>query len=177
MERAKELFLKYSGNRFYMDLDGEGSEYDSYHVSKETEAMWAEEHISRFLESKMQGKEALRAYSAVTELLKSDRRDAKWDRCLYYPLRAGHLDDVTILFMLPVGFQLAKKAAKKHRFSREEADAYLQELDGYIRLVRIRAENGTITRAEDYDMQEFSDPVYTAEYLDKLEQKWTGLFR
>lgn len=113
MERAKELFLKYSGNRFYMDLDGEGSEYDSYHVSKETEAMWAEEHISRFLESKMQGKEALRAYSAVTELLKSDRRNAKWDRCLYYPLRAGHLDDVTILFMLPAGFRLAEKAAKK----------------------------------------------------------------
>ena len=43
MERAKELFLKYNGNRFYMDREGEGSEYDSYHISKETEEMWTEE--------------------------------------------------------------------------------------------------------------------------------------
>ena len=54
-ERAKELFYRYHGNRFYMDHDGEGREYDSYHVSRETEEMWTEELISRFLESKPLG--------------------------------------------------------------------------------------------------------------------------
>ena len=174
--RAKELFLKYNGNHFYMDRDGDGFEYDRYHISKETEEMWAEEYISDFLESKLQGREVLRAYSSVTELLKSDRRDDTWDRCLYYPLRAEHLDDVTILFMLPAGFRMAEKAVKKNCFSREEADAYRKVLNCYVRQVQIRSEEGTLTRAADYVMQEFSDPEYTSEYLSGLEKKWAGLF-
>jgi|GEM_PF-5744982 len=34
-----------------------------------------------------------------------------------------------------------------------------------------------MTRASDYVMQEFSDPVYIADYLSSLKRKWTGLFR
>ena len=172
-ERAKELFYLYHGNRFYMDHDGEGREYDSYHVSRETEEMWTEELISRFLESKPLGKEALRSYSAVADLIRSGSED--WEACLYYPLRAGHLDDVTVLFMLPCSFRMAETAVKKHCFSKEEADAYLQRLDTYARQVLARAENGTLTRAEDFVLQEFSDPVVVADHLKDLKNKWSRL--
>ena len=176
MERAKELFLQYGGNRFHMDREGDGTEYGSYCVSRETEERWAKEYISLFLESETQGREALRAYSTAAELLKSNR-NGDWDSCLYYPLRAKHLDDVTILYMLSAGFRMAERAVKKHRFTRQEADAYLRELDGYVRSVLARAEEGDLTRAADYVMQEFSDPVYAAGYLNDLKEKWDGLFR
>ena len=176
MERAKELFLNYSGNQYYMDLDGVGHEYAAYHIPRETEELWAQEYISGFLASEPQGKEALRAYSAVTELAGKDKRDGVWEKCLYYPLRSGHLDDVTILFMLPGSFRMAERAARKRGFSREDAGAYLRELDGYIRQVRKRAEAGTLTRAADYVMQEFSDPVYVEGYLNGLRKKWVSEF-
>ncbi len=176
MERAKELFYKYRGNHFYMDHDGAGWEYDSYHVSRETEEKWTEELVSHFLASELRGREALRIYSAVTDLMKSDRSRADWDVCLYYPLRASHLDDVTILFMLPDSFRMAEKAVKQDRFSKEEAGAYLGEMDSYIRELQERAEEGTMTRADDYVLKEFSDPVYVADYLSRLKKKWEGLF-
>ena len=100
----------------------------------------------------------------------------RWEQCLFYPLRAKQLDDVTILYMLQVSFQMAERAIEKNCFSRKEADAYLKELDGYMQAVLVRAEKGTMTRAADYAMQEFSDPVYIADYLDGLKQKWDGLF-
>ncbi len=175
-ERAKELFLKYNGNRFYMDREGDGSEYEGYHIPKETEEMWAQEFISGFLKTELKGREALRAYSTATELLKNDRTDDSWVQCLFYPLRAKQLDDVTILYMLQASFQMAERAVGKNCFSKEEADAYLKELDGYIQAVLVRAEKGTMTRAADYVMQEFSDPVYIADYLDGLKQKWAELF-
>lgn len=174
-ERAKELFLKYNGNRFHMDREGEGGEYESYHISRETEEMWTEELISSFLTSDMCGKEAFRTYAAVTELLKTDRQNKHWNTLLYYPLRTECLDDVTILYMLPDSFWMAEKAVNKNCFSKGEADAYLHELERYTRLVRDRAENGTMTRASDYVMQEFSDPAYIADYLSSLKRKWTGL--
>lgn len=176
MDRAKELFLKYGGSRFHMDREGDGAEYDSYHISKETEEMWTRECIARFLESELKGREAHRAYAEVTELLKSDRSDEDWDRCLYYPLRAGHPDDVTILYMLSDSFRLAERAVKRNRFSREEAAAYLKELDGFTRPLLARANSGTMTRAADYVLQEFSDPAYVADYLDDLKKKWKELF-
>ena len=37
MERAKEMFLQYGGNRYYMSLDGVEQIYNSYRGSKETE--------------------------------------------------------------------------------------------------------------------------------------------
>lgn len=172
LERAKELFLKYNGNRFYMDHDGEGYKYESYHVSKETEEGWAKEFIDDFLNTKLYGKEAIRAYITATELLKSDRKNDDWEKCLYYPLRADHLDDVTILYMLPISFRMAEKAMKKNSFSPQEAASYREELDAYSRKVLDRAAKGTLTRATDYVMQEFSDPAYVEKYLDELRQKW-----
>ena len=71
---------------------------------------------------------------------------------------------------------MAEKAVKKHRFSREDAEAYLQELGRYIQLVQDRAEKGTLTRSPDYTMQEFTDPVYITDYLHSLVMKWNGLF-
>ena len=135
-EWAKELFLKYNGNRFHMDREGEGGEYESYHISRETEEMWTEELISSFLTSDMCGKEAFRTYAAMTELLKTDRQNENWDTILYYPLRTECLDDVTILYMLPDSFRMAEKAVNKNCFSKVEADAYLHELERYTRLVR-----------------------------------------
>ena len=176
-ERAKELFLKYNGNRFHMDREGEGGEYESFHISKETEEMWTEELIAAFLKSEINGREAFRTYTAVTELLKTDRQNKNWDTILYYPLHAEYLDDVTVLYMLPDSFRMAEKALNKNCFSKVEADAYLHELERYTRLVRDRAENGTMTRTSDYVMQEFSDPAYIADYLSSLKRKWTGLFR
>ena len=177
MERAKELFLKYGGNRFHMDREGDGAEYDSCRVPAETEELWAEEAVSRFLEGKTRGKEALRAYSLAVELLDRDRRDRDRDACLFWPLRAEHLDDVTALFMLGAGFRMAERAAAKGRFSREEAERYLSELRGYARQVRERSETGTLTRSADYVLGEFSDPVYVKQYLKDLEEKWSGLLR
>ena len=176
MERAKELFLKYAGNRFFMDHDGEGAEYAGYHVSKETEERWAKEYILDFLESERRGKEALRVYSAVAELLRCDRRDDYWEKCLYYPLRAAQLDDVTVLFMLSVSLRLAEKAVKKQTLSREGAEVYIKDLDGYTKRVMDRFRAGTFTRSPDYVMREFSDPAYVEEYLKELREKWTALF-
>ena len=176
MERAKELFLKYNGNRFFMDREGDGKEYESYRVPKETEKAWAEELVSSFLESGLQGKEVLRSYSAAADLVRKDMRVVTWDEILYYPLRAAQLDDVTILFMLGASFRMAENAARKGRFSKAETDAYLRELDSYCRKVMVRAEEGTLSRHEDYLMREFSDPVYVAEYLKGLKDKLQGLF-
>lgn len=177
MERAKELFLQYSGNRFYMDLNGDGYEYDGYRVSAETEEAWRREYLARFFEEKRYGKEAVSSYGHAAAFLKSDRSDECWEEILYYPIRSDWLDDVTILFMLPTSFRLAEKWYKKGKFSRKEAEEYLQALDGFVRSVRKRADTETLTRAEVFDRQEFSDPVYVAAYLTELWQKWTGLFR
>ena len=177
MERAKAMFLKYNGSRFHMDREGDGAEYDRYHISKETEDMWVEELVASLLESKMQGREALRAYASVAELLNGGRQDEEWDACLLYPLRAERLDDVTALYMLPFSLRMAERAARKQRFSRADAAAYLHELDGYIQLVQSRVEQGALTRAADYEMQEFSDPVYIADYLNDLKEKWSRLLR
>ncbi len=176
MNRAKELFLKYSGNRFYMDREGDGAEYDRYHVPKETEEMWAEEYISAFLLSEMNGRDAIRAYSTAAELLNRFVPDERWTGCLYYPLRAEHLDDATALYMLQTSFRMADRAAKKHRFSKEDRDTYVRELNEYIHSIKTRIEAGTMTRSTDYMPQEFSDPVYTADYLNSIAEKWNGLF-
>ena len=176
MERAKELFLKYNGSRFFMDREGDGSEYESYHVSKETEKAWAVEFVSSFLESGLQGREALRSYSAAAELVRRINDDNIWDDVLYYPLRSAHLDDVTTLFMLGASFRMAEYAVKKGRFSKEEAEAYLSELDSYCRNAIARAEDGILSRSEDYVMREFSDPVYVAEYLKDIQDKWKRLY-
>ncbi len=160
-----------------MDREGDGAEYDSYHITKETETMWAREFIDSFLKSEMTGREAFRMYSSVTELTGRDSRKETWNTCLYYPLRTKHLDDATILFMLGESFQMAEAAAKKRRFSKADAAAYLQELDRYIEQVQDRAESETLTRDADYVRQDFSDPAYVKYYLSSLRKKWTELFR
>ena len=177
VERAKELFYKYHGNRFYMDHDGAGREYDSYHISKETEELWTKELISGVTGSKHQGKEALSVYSAAADMIKRDRMKDEWDELLYYPLSAGHLDDVTTLYMLSGSFKMAEKASKRDLFSKEEADTYMLKLERYVLTVRERSEEGTLTRAQEYIPQEFSDPVYVADYLQGLKKKWEELFR
>ena len=175
LERARQIFLDYQGNRFYMDHDGTGAEYESYHVSKETEEAWAKEYIDHFLETRMHGKEALRNYSGGTGMLKKEKQEDEWEKCLYYPLRSEHLDDVTILYMLEDSYRMAEKAAKRNRFFKEEKDAYIQELNIFLKEVQKRVENGTVSRAEDYIVQEFSDSVYTEDYLNRLKKKWEGL--
>lgn len=175
MKRAKELFLYYHGNRFYMDRDGASYEYDGHHVPKETEEAWAREYVLGFFESKARGKEALRAYSAAAEFVQRDELSGFWESCLYYPLRAKHLDDVTTLFMLSRSYYMAENAAKRLRLSRAAAAAYVRELDDYIRRVQERVAAGTLTRDADYDMNEFSDPVYVEDYLSRLRAKWAKI--
>ena len=34
---------------------------------------------------------------------------------------------------------------------------------------------GDLTRDADYDMNEFSDPVYVEDYLGRLRKKWAGI--
>lgn len=177
LERAKELFMQYGGNRFYMDHDGVGQEYDACRVPRETEEAWRKEYLSGFFEEKKHGREALRAYSLAVEFLKGGAEDGCWERALYYPLRSDWLDDVTVLFLLPVSFRLAEKRAEKGRFSREAADEYLRVLDSFVRDVRKRAEDGALTRAADYRMREFADDAYVAAYLEDLLRKWAGLSR
>ena len=77
--------------------------------------------------------------------------------------------------MLRITFRTAEKWAGKGVLSKEEAAAYLAALDRYAKDVQKRAEEGTMTRSEDYTMQEFSDPVYIADYLKDLRQRWAGL--
>ena len=52
IERAKELFMQYSGNRFYMDLNGDGREYDAYRIPRETEEEWRREYLLTSLSRK-----------------------------------------------------------------------------------------------------------------------------
>ena len=172
MERAKEMFLQYGGNRYYMSLDGVEQIYDSYRVSKETEEQWRKEFTAQFFTRKQYGKDALRAYGVAADFLKGS--DC-WERFLYYPLRSDWLDDVTVLFMLRVTLGKAEEWRKHSGFSKEEAAGYMAALDGYARAVQRRADEGTMTRSEDYTMQEFSDPVYIADYLKDLRQRWAGL--
>lgn len=42
-ERAKSIFLKYNGNRFFMEKDGAKEEYIHYMVPEEMELQWAKE--------------------------------------------------------------------------------------------------------------------------------------
>ena len=74
-----------------------------------------------------------------------------------------------------VSFCMAERAAKKQAFSREQAKAYLREFDSFIPQINDRAEKGTLTRAEDYVIREFSDPLYVSDYLNELREKWIGL--
>ncbi len=175
MERAKELFLKYNGNRFYMALNGDEYEYDRYQVSRETEETWRREYLDKFLQQKQYGKDALKAYASAVGFLKSDRSDADWENFLYYPLRSRWLDDVTVLFMLPLSFMLAEKWTNKGRFSKIEAEEYLKTMDIFLKEVQNRSETGTLTRGEDYNRNEFSDPAYVATYIDDLQRKWLKL--
>ncbi len=140
-ERAKELFLKYNGNRFYMDREGDGSEYEGYHIPKETEELWAKEFIFGFLKTELKGREALRAYSTAAELLKRDRMGDRWEQCLFYPLRAKNgfrieediLDHITSdinLVMIaepnnPTGLTAGRALLRKILHKCEEADAVL----------------------------------------------------
>ena len=177
MERAKELFMQYSGNRFYMDLNGVGHEYDGYRIPRETEERWRREYLSQFFAQKRYGRDALLSYAHATDFLKSDMPDEWLESVLYYPLRSDWLDDVTVLFMLPVSFRLAEKRTEKGMFSRDTVEEYMYALDDYVQNILKRADAGTLTRAQDYRLQEFSDEVYVAGYLKDLQQKWTGLFR
>ena len=175
MDRAKELFLQYNGNQFYMDLDGDGNEYRSYNVPKETEEAWRREFLDSFFAQKLYGKEALKAYGTAVDFLKSDKSDEDWERFLYFPLRAEWLDDVTVLFMLRSALKLAEKWSKKGKLSKEEIRAYETALAGFTEVVQRRADSGALTRSEDYVMQEFSDPVYVESYLKDLKEKWERL--
>ena len=172
MERAKELYLQYCGNHYFMALNGDEKEYDRYRISKETEDMWRREWLDQFFEQKRYGKDAIGAYAKAVAFLKSDRSDEDGQSLLYYPLASVWLDDVTVLYMLRDSFRLAEKWAGKGKLSREDTGAYLQTLDRFIQSIQQRSEAGTLTRAVDYTQQEFSDPVYTADYLEKLRDDW-----
>jgi len=174
-ERAKEIFLKYDGNHFFMDREGEGAEYESYRVPKETEEAWTMECVHELLDAEHCGKEALRLYFSVSQMLKRSGHEEVWERCLYYPLRSKQLDDVSILYMLRGSFEMAERAARKGCFSKEEAKAYLEELDEFAKEVSDRVRKGNLTRAKDYIPQEFSDPVYVDGYLDDLRKKWSSI--
>ena len=175
MERAKELFFKYSGNRFYMSLNGEEHEYDGYQISEETEEEWRKEYLDRFSGQKPHGKDALKAYATAVNFLKSSRSDKGCEEYLYYPLRSEWLDDVTVLFMLPISYELAEKWMKKRKLSKEDVKDYLNVFDAFVQKAQKRSENNTLTRDKDYTLQEFSDPVYLASYTEDLKQRWKKL--
>ena len=177
IERAKELFIQYSGNRFYMDLNGDGNEYEGYRVSAETEEEWREEYLVQFFEQMRYGKDALHSYVHAVSFLKSDRSDECWKSILYYPIRCDCLDDVTILYMLPTSFRLAEKWSKKANFPWKDAREYLQEFEVFAQCIRKRIDTGTLTRAEDYDLHEFSDPVYVEAHIKDLQNDWNRLLR
>lgn len=42
--RAKDIFFKYGGSHFYMEREGEYSEYKEYKISKEQEDRWIQEY-------------------------------------------------------------------------------------------------------------------------------------
>jgi hypothetical protein len=53
----------------------------------------------------------------------------------------------------------------------------MHALEDLARDLQKRADAGTLTRAEDYVMQEFADELYVASYLKDLQQKWIDLSR
>ena len=173
MECAKEMFLQYSGNRYYMSLDGVEQIYDSYRVSKETEEEWRREFLKEFFSQKRYGKDALGAYRIAADFVSADGEYQ--ESFLYYPIRSDGPDDVTALFMLQITLRTAEKWAGKRKLSKEEVAEYAATLERFAKDVQKRAEEGTMTRSEDYVMQEFSDPSYIADYLKDLMQRWRGL--
>ncbi len=175
MERAKELYLSYCGNHFMMDHDGAGAEYGRYRVSKETEEAWRREYLEQYFAERRFGRAAVNAYRRAVEFLKSDRSDPEWEEILYEPLRAKHVDDVSVMFMLPLSRKLAKKAAERGCYTRQEAKRYLQEMDRCTAGILKRAEEGTQVRSEDYVMLEFSDPAYIAAYVQDLKRAWAEM--
>lgn len=177
IERAKDIFMKYCGNRYFMDLDGVRSEYDWYQVPKETEEEWRREYLCQFFEEKRYGKDALQSYSKATYFLESNMANDHWERVLFYPFRCDWLDDVTILFMLRISLQFAEQQLKRGKLSGEKAAEYMHALEDLARDLQNRADAGTLTRAEDYVMQEFADELYVASYLKDLQQKWIDLSR
>lgn len=50
LEKAKEMFLYYGCNSFYMMKEGDTDNYRQYHVSKEQEKIWHDEYIAYWLE-------------------------------------------------------------------------------------------------------------------------------
>lgn len=49
IEEAKQIFDKYNGNYFYMGREKVFSKYKEYHISKQTEILWANELIEDYL--------------------------------------------------------------------------------------------------------------------------------
>ena len=117
----------------------------------------------------------LKAYATAVNFLKSSRSDKGWEEYLYYPLRSEWLDDVTVLFMLPISYELAEKWMKKRKLSKEDVKDYLNVFDAFVQKAQKRSENNTLTRDKDYTLQEFSDPVYLASYTEDLKQRWKKL--
>jgi hypothetical protein len=74
--RAKQLFTYYRGNTFRMYREGDYEEYKSYHVSKETEAIWLQEMIQRYTDEL-----SIRDWEAIS-CLASIARDFKDIRIL-----------------------------------------------------------------------------------------------
>ncbi len=52
----------------------------------------------------------------------------------------------------------------------------MQEPDAYIMQAEKRAECGTLSRAADYVMHEYSDPVYITDCPDNLRKRRPGFF-
>ena len=77
--------------------------------------------------------------------------------------------------MLQHSFRLAERWSKKGKLPKEETGRYLAVLEGFACEVQAGAEAGTLTRADDYTMNEFADPLYVADYLKELKQKWERL--
>ncbi len=162
--RAKELFLYYRGNRYFMDLDGDGAEYASYRVPKETERAWAREAVGALFSTKASGTGLMREYAGVAGLLEFVPESRQWNRVLFYPMRteAPGADGVTVLFMLGQGPELLKKGLKDGMFTLADARNYREELIRFADGMAEKAEKGTLTRCPDYTMNEFSDPVYVS---------------
>ncbi len=77
MEEAKELFLKYNGNYFYMEKDGVLTKYKSFGIDKNLEESWLNEYQEHMIKQIEKGNSVEVYVSKVCDIIRQ-RKDVKY---------------------------------------------------------------------------------------------------
>ena len=79
IKEAKEIFMRYGGNRFHMDREGDGELYDSFGISEQQERIWMEEYQQDLMSRLRMETDARKIRNIITDLILAvfDGRNAR----------------------------------------------------------------------------------------------------